>query len=180
MAPNDDSLFLQIKEENETLRQRLEEAESTLEAIRKGEVDALVVDGPEGKQIFSLRSADHTYRVLIEEMNEGALSLSENGTVLYANKKLEGLLRMPLENLIGSSFEPFIDPRDLPSFQALLAQSRKAKIAGELGIKPREGGEFPAYLSINQILLETQASFVLWSPISPGKSAMNACWRKSG
>jgi len=40
--------LIEATQENEALRQRLQEAEDTLSAIRRGEVDALVVDGPNG------------------------------------------------------------------------------------------------------------------------------------
>ena len=39
----------QLLEEIERLRLRLDEAEQTLEAIRHGDVDALVVTGPQGE-----------------------------------------------------------------------------------------------------------------------------------
>jgi len=42
----------------ERLEMRLEEAESTLQAIRHGEVDALVVSSPTGPQVYTLYSAD--------------------------------------------------------------------------------------------------------------------------
>jgi len=41
-----------LQEENQELRRRLEEAEETLRAIREGEVDAVVVTGRRGAQIF--------------------------------------------------------------------------------------------------------------------------------
>ena len=43
----------------ERLRRRLREAEDTINAIRDGHVEALVVHAPEGEQIYTLRSADH-------------------------------------------------------------------------------------------------------------------------
>ena len=61
----------QLRAENEELRARLEEAEDTLRAIRSGEVDALVVSGASGEQIFTLQGAEHIYRLLIEDMREG-------------------------------------------------------------------------------------------------------------
>jgi len=48
------------------LRAELAEAKDTLRAIRNGEVDALVVAGPEGNQIYTLKGAESTYRVLVE------------------------------------------------------------------------------------------------------------------
>ena len=44
--------------ELEELRQRLDEAEETLRAIRSGQVDAVVVSGPETEQIYVLKGAE--------------------------------------------------------------------------------------------------------------------------
>ena len=68
------------------LEARLEESEDTLEAIRRGDFDAVVVQVPGGaRQVYTLESADRPYRVLIEQIQEGALTLSEDGKVLYCN-----------------------------------------------------------------------------------------------
>jgi hypothetical protein len=64
------------KSELQRLRSRLAEAEETIAAIREGEVDAIAVDGPAGRQIFTLQSAEQPYRILAEQMNEGAASIS--------------------------------------------------------------------------------------------------------
>ena len=58
------------------LQSRLDEAEETLRAIREGEVDALVVDSPDGEMVYTLSGADYPYRLMIDEMNEGAVSVS--------------------------------------------------------------------------------------------------------
>ena len=102
--------------ELEQLRERLEEAEETLAAIRSGEVDALVVSGPQGEQIYTLRGADHSYRVLLEDMNEGAATLLPDGTVLYCNKSLADMLAVPLEKVIGFSVNDFVAPSAPGSF----------------------------------------------------------------
>ena len=65
------------------VRLRLEEAEETLRAIRTGKVDALVVSGPQGDQVYSLKGAEQPYRVFVEAMNEGAVTLGPEGTILY-------------------------------------------------------------------------------------------------
>ena len=56
----------------EELRFQLNEANETIEAIRTGQIDALVVQGQNGHQLYTLKSADQTYRVFIEKMTEGA------------------------------------------------------------------------------------------------------------
>src|SRR4029434_2446324 len=89
--------------ELEQLRGRLEEAEETIEAIRSGKVDALVVSGPHGEKIYTLHGADHSYRVLLEDMNEGAATLIPGGAVLYCNKAFAEMLKIPIEKMIGFS-----------------------------------------------------------------------------
>ncbi|HEY9651552.1 MAG TPA: hypothetical protein V6C95_12865, partial [Coleofasciculaceae cyanobacterium] len=62
----------ELERELQELRERLEIAEETLRAITQGEVDALVVSGTQGEQIFTLQSADYPYRRFVEDMKEGA------------------------------------------------------------------------------------------------------------
>ena len=73
------------RDELDALRARLAETEEMLDAIREGAVDALVVHGPEGSRIYTLHSAEEPYRTLVEQMHEGAVVLSRDGGVLYAN-----------------------------------------------------------------------------------------------
>ena len=74
------------------LAARLSEAEETLRAIRSGEVDAIVVNGQGGEKVFTLQGADHTYRVFVERMNEGAAVLSGDHTVLHCNGRFARFL----------------------------------------------------------------------------------------
>src|ERR1017187_5169627 len=80
---------------------RLAEAQELINAIQSGDVDAVVVSGPQGDQIFTLQGAEYAYRALVESMNGGAATLSADGTVLYCNQHLSQLLGMPLEQIIG-------------------------------------------------------------------------------
>jgi len=113
--------------ENEELHSRLAETEETLIAIRSGEVDAIVVSGKEGEQIYSISSAETPYRTFIEEMNEGAVTLSKKGIIIYCNKRFAGLVHEPIERVIGSFFKRFIAPNDRSKFEKLLAQRTHIK-----------------------------------------------------
>ena len=64
------------REQSETLRVRLAEAEEMLRAIQQGEIDALVVEGTGGNQVYTLHSAEEPYRNLVEQMQEGAVVLT--------------------------------------------------------------------------------------------------------
>src|SRR6187397_748354 len=97
------------------LQRRLDEAEDTLRAIHKGEVDALVIDSPEGEVIYTLTGADYPYRLMIDEMNEGAVSVSPDSYILYNNRNFAGILGLTESNASGVPFGDFIVPgmRDL-------------------------------------------------------------------
>src|ERR1044071_7332458 len=84
------------------LKERLAEVEDTLDAIRSGSIDALVVHTPRGEQLFTLKGADQTYRALVEAMNEGAVTL-KNGIISYCNSHFAEMIRTPMEKVFGTS-----------------------------------------------------------------------------
>jgi two-component system phosphate regulon sensor histidine kinase PhoR len=113
--------------ENKELHSRLVETEGTLLAIQSGEVDAIVVSGAKGEQVYSLSSAETPYRTFIEEMNEGAITLSREGIIIYCNQRFAELVHEPIERVIGSYFNRFIVPNDKSKFDKLLAQETHNK-----------------------------------------------------
>ena len=88
------------------LRLRLEEAEETIRAIRTGTVDAFVVEVPHGARVYTLQSADRPYRLLVEEMQQGALTLGDAGAIAYCNRRFADLVGRPLDRLMGVAFHP--------------------------------------------------------------------------
>ena len=112
----------QLINENEELHSRLADAQETLLAIRNGEVDAIVISGSKGEQVYSLSSAETPYRTFIEEMNEGAVTLSKGGVIIYCNRRFAELVNEPIEHVIGSCFNHFIVSEDRSKFDDLFAQ----------------------------------------------------------
>ena len=108
------------REQNETLRVRLAEAEEMLRAIRHGEIDALVVEGAGGNQIYTLHSAEEPYRNLVEQMQEGAAVLTSLGDILYANARFAALVGEPLQSVNGSHFGRFVHASDKHDVETLL------------------------------------------------------------
>jgi PAS domain S-box-containing protein len=103
------------------LERRLHEAEETIQAIRDGHVEALVVRTPHGaEEIFTLRSADQPYRLMVEQMREGALTLSDTGTILYCNNRFSELVASPPERVAGRSIVEFVSPEDQPRLKTML------------------------------------------------------------
>ncbi|MBU3076419.1 sensor histidine kinase [Sphingomonas quercus] len=80
------------------LRRRLAEAEDTIRAIREGEVDALVVRGPQQDEVFALGGQD-SYRAFMEAMDIGATALDADGKLIYANAALCSLLGRSAKDL---------------------------------------------------------------------------------
>jgi two-component system CheB/CheR fusion protein len=113
--------------ENEELHSRLVETEEMLLAIRSGEVDAIMVSGTKGEQVYSISSAETPYRTFIEEMNEGAVTLTKEGIILYCNQKFAELVHEPIELVIGSYLNRFIAPNDKLKLDYLLAQQTHNK-----------------------------------------------------
>lgn len=143
--------------ENESLKRRLEEAEETLDAIRRGEVDALVVQTSRGDQVFTLKSADHPYRVHIESMGEGALTLSEDGLILHANQAFARLVRCPHSKVIGSSVFDFFPLDSLSGLTRFLKKAGIAKsVRTEFSLQPWSGPALPVLLSATRLQLEEE------------------------
>ena len=133
--------------ENENLRLRLEEAEDTLRAIGSGEVDAFVVSGPEGEQVFTLKGAEQPYRVLVETMNEGAATLADDGTILYCNNRLAAMLQVPLGKLLGTQLISYVAAVDHPLFTARLGMPTAECDKDEIIMITGEGNLVPVIIS---------------------------------
>jgi two-component system, NarL family, sensor kinase len=131
---------------------RLAEAEATLHAIRTGEVDAVVVAGKTGPQVFTLEGADHAYRILIESMHEGAVTLTADATILYANQCFARMVKCPLEQVTGRLFHRFLDAEGQALIRPLLKQPDKSgsKIQARL-IKADNASHLPVQISIRPL-----------------------------
>jgi PAS domain S-box-containing protein len=133
------------------LRVRLQELEETLRAIRCGEVDGLVVAAPAGDKVFTLQGADHPYRVLVEAMEEGAATLTADGIVLYANRRLAEMCDMPLAKLIGSSLCDAVRASEQLSLPELLLRALGSPQKVESNLQTRRGKIVPVSLSLSPL-----------------------------
>ena len=136
------------------LRARLAVAEATLRAIRSGEVDSVMVAGKEGSQVFTLDGAEHAYRVLIESMNEGALMLTPNKTILYANQCFARMVGCPLEQVIGSSLRRFLSAADRAVLRPLLKRADQSGSKIQMRLDTGGGSSVPVQISIRLLAKE--------------------------
>jgi PAS domain S-box-containing protein len=136
--------------ENVDLRRRLEEAEEAIRAIRAGEVDAVVVEA-EREQVYTLESADKPYRLLVEQMPQGAATLTAEGAILYCNRRFTELLDRPLAALLGKPIQEFVAPASRPFFESLLRDVPDGAVQGEVTLKRADGTAVPAYLGVSAL-----------------------------
>jgi PAS domain S-box-containing protein len=139
--------------ELEELQFQLNEANETIEAIRTGQIDALIVHGDDGHQLFTLKTADHTYRVFIEKMTEGAVTLNQQGLILYCNTQFTSIVQRSLSEVIGTPFENFVAEENKTSYRALFKECWERDCKGELMMIAVDG-RTPVQLSLTTLELE--------------------------
>ena len=121
------------------LQERVNELEETLRAIRSGEVDAVVVSASNGDQVFTLQGAEHPYRLLVETIDEGAATLSNDGTVLYSNRSFANIFDAQLERFIGTPIENFVSGEYVDALRALIRNAASGVARGEIRLVDRTG-----------------------------------------
>lgn len=130
------------------LKNQLFEANSIIASIKEGEIDALVVHQNGKPQVYSLESADYTYRILIEKSGEGALSIADNGLILYCNDYFSKLIGIQSTKIIGTFFEDYIEfPAD---YQRLKDHLKNGNSKGEINLKYKDK-TVPVYVSLSDL-----------------------------
>ena len=134
------------------LNERLREAQETIDAIRSGDVDALVIgDGENGRQIYTLEGADRPYRLLIEQMQEGAVMLGADGAVLYCNQRLAEMLDVPHERVVGAALQRFVAAGERVAFEHLLGAANGGGAREFTLLVGESGGALPVRLSLGAV-----------------------------
>ncbi len=169
-----------LQNEIKELTARLAEAEETLNAIRNGEVDALAVSGPDGDQIFTLQGAETPYRILVEEMNQGALMLIPDCTILYANTRFARLSKTPLEQIIGSSWHQFFLQDKYLQLETCLDSTLPIIPGEEVNLRAADGSFCPVQLSLRSLSANGVEGFsVIVTDLSERKQTENALRKTS-
>lgn len=151
-----------VARENEALRAQLAEAQELIRAIQSGDVDALVVSGPQGDQVFTLKGAEYAYRALVEAMNEGAATLSADGIVLYCNQRLSDLVGIPLEQIIGSRASELVADEAKHTFHTLFAHALGGDAAKtEIELRNADAQRIPVYVSLREMKADGPTSLCM-------------------
>ncbi len=156
-----DAQIKMLLAENEELRHRLQETDETLEAIRTGRIDAVVVSGPDKAEVYTLSGADKAYRILFETMNEGASIVGTDGTIFFCNTRLAAMLRVPLETIIGASVKAFVAPDDNALIETILTRGVNEPQKVEVRLRGQAGHNVPALISTSPFSFEESTSICM-------------------
>jgi signal transduction histidine kinase len=141
--------------ENAELQQQLRDIEKSFNAIKTGNIDALVIAREQALKVYTETTADKPYRILIEKMHEGAVTLNEEGIILYCNSSFANLANLPLQKVIGSTFEDYIDE----SFKKRLVAFREKRnvdiLKEEVYLYAIGGKEISVLMTANALWLDT-------------------------
>jgi PAS domain S-box-containing protein len=152
---------VQLLEEIEQLSVRLDEAEQTLNAIRSGDVDALVVTGPQGDQVFSLTGAERTYRLIIETMNEAALTVDLAGTILFCNQRFSSLMKSSMAEIISRKLSNYVALAQQSTLQQLLANAQFGPVQQRLTLRASDGCAVSVKLAASPLVDSGNSSICL-------------------
>jgi signal transduction histidine kinase len=140
--------------ENAALRQQLKDIEKSSGAIKKGNIDALVVAREQALRIFTESTADKPYRILIEKIHEGAVTLNEDGMIVYCNFYFANMVNLPLQKVIGSMFKNYIDDPSKKHVEALLTERDVDILKEEIYINTDGEKWIPALMTANSLWLD--------------------------
>jgi PAS domain S-box-containing protein len=131
------------RDELADLRTRLRAAQDVLDAVRR-DVDAIVVDGPKGPNVYTVTNADQPYRTIVEEMLQGAVVLTPDGDIYYGNRCFADMVRLPPEGLVGHPMIELIAAPDRPAVAGLVGQGTGTL---EAVLRASNGTELPVYIT---------------------------------
>ena len=121
--------------EVQLLRRRLAKAERTLAAVRSAARTPSAMPVGRGGPGLDLQALERSYRVLLDAMKAGAVTLAVNGIVLYANPYFADMLRLPLDQVIGGAFARFLPEGERATFEALTDAARGQGAEGDIDLR---------------------------------------------
>jgi PAS domain S-box-containing protein len=136
-----------MEQELKELRERLEEAEDVRRAISRGEVDAFVVAPGGSGRVLLLANAYQRYRQLVERMQQGAVTATASGHILFANQRFSDMLGVPLAQLYTAPLESYVALGDRARLSAFLMVCARDSVV-EVEFARSDGAAIPVRLSL--------------------------------
>jgi len=79
-----------------------DDAEHALREIAAGNIDGVIVGG---EHVMLLTDAQRPYHALVDRMQQGAVTVSPDGDVLYANERFAAMVGRPCDALLGKRLQ---------------------------------------------------------------------------
>lgn len=166
-----------LQAEIAALKEQLYESNSIVDAIKQGDVDALVVNTNGTPQLYSLETADYTFRLLIEKFAQGALSISRNGLILYCNDFFSKLIGIPSEKIIGSYLFDYFNSED--NFIPIIEALKYGINTHEIVFKTQNYRKtFPAYIAVTDLEPAVQGIGIVITDLTEKKKHEDALEEK--
>lgn len=137
-----------LEQQIEFLKQRLEDAEELRHAISAGSVDAFVV-GPtdDSKRVLMLSGAYARYRQLVEDMHQGAVTVSRTGDIMFSNHAFAEFVGLRPIDLFRLPLQSYLAPADCPQLDSLLSP-HPGQPDVKITLRARDGGERRVRMSL--------------------------------
>lgn len=136
-----------------SLRRRLQTAEDTLEALRNGQADALMVRKGGDDRIVTLPGTDLPYRILLDQMFAGAVTVTPEGIIGYCNRRFAEMVQLPPARLLGSALRRLALPADRGALDLLLGLAAEESARGELLLRAGDGSPIPVAITLAPLRL---------------------------
>ncbi len=144
-----------LKKDNEHLKYRLKTLENIV-ATSKSDDDDPAVKRLLTREYFDLVSRDHMYRLLIENMSEGAVVVNSKLTIVYSNKLFAEFTGYPLQKVIGADFCKLLKEEDVQKFIICMTESKTEKSYCEVALKKMDSETSAFLLSVTSFLMESE------------------------
>jgi PAS domain S-box-containing protein len=151
----------ELVKEIDRLKMELLEARDMLQAIRKGEIDALVVQNGDSEKIYVLEDSNATYRKLIEEMNEGAVTFNPDSSVLYCNKAFAEILGYSVSEMISRSVIELVSRQDRKAFRGFVNSAGQKPARASFNLRKKAGKNVPMSLSLHKVEIAGMGVFLM-------------------
>ena len=144
ISASDEFITLLVTERDESE----DDAGATVDAIRSGSVDALVIGG---EQVVMLDSAQRFYQAAVDRMQQGVVIVGMQGTIAYANQRMAALLGVPRERLPGTSLLKLARNGDEASLASVLISTSGASAQAEVRLRRADNEYVTTLITVTAI-----------------------------
>jgi PAS domain S-box-containing protein len=106
---------------------------------------------------------------MIDEMNEGAVSVSPDSYILYSNRNFASILGLTESNASGIPFGDFIVPHQRARFLEDIESACKQAVRREYVLSHRDGREVPVLLSFAKLQPQTNSISIVVTDLTAQK-----------